>query len=69
MTGTPIPQPATPAMPFGTRRGSTRGMRVAHRGTALIRMLLLIGFSGFLVATVLATVFAGLVIAINGRLP
>jgi hypothetical protein len=56
-------------MPFGTRRGSTRGMRVAHRGTALIRMILLVAFSGFLVATVIATVFAGLVIAITGRLP
>jgi hypothetical protein len=32
-------------------------------------MVLLIGFTGFLVALVLATVFAGLVIAINGRLP
>jgi len=32
-------------------------------------MILLIGAAGFLVAGVLATVFAGLVIAINGRLP
>ena len=56
-------------MPFGTRQGSTRGMRVAHRGTALIRMILLVALSGFLVATVVATVFAGIVIAINGRLP
>jgi hypothetical protein len=31
-------------------------------------MLLLVGFTGFLVAAVLATVVAGLVIAINGRL-
>jgi hypothetical protein len=44
-------------------------MRVARRGTAFVRMILLIGLTGFLVAAVLATVFAGLVIAINGRLP
>ena len=56
-------------MPFGARRGTTRGMRVARRGTALVRMVLLVGFTGFLIAAVLATVFAGLVIAINGRLP
>ena len=69
MTGTPTPQPATPPMPFGTRSAPTRGMKVARRGTAFVRMLLLVGFTGFLVAAVLATVFAGLVIAINGRLP
>jgi hypothetical protein len=44
-------------------------MRAARRGTAFVRMLLLIAFTGFLVALVLATVFAGIVIAINGRLP
>jgi hypothetical protein len=43
-------------------------MRVARRGTALVRMLLLIGVTGFLVAAILATVVAGLIIAINGRL-
>ena len=69
MTGTPTPQPATPPMPFGTRSAPTLGMKVARRGTAFVRMLLLVGFTGFLVAAVLATVFAGLVIAINGRLP
>jgi hypothetical protein len=68
LTGTPTPQPATPPLPFGARRGPTRGMRVARRGTALVRMLLLIGVTGFLVAAVLATVVAGLIIAINGRL-
>jgi hypothetical protein len=56
-------------MPFGARSGPTRGVRAARRGTAFVRMLLLIGLAGFLVAGVLATVFAGLVIAINGRLP
>ena len=69
MTGTSTPQPATPSAPFGTRPAPGRGVRVARRGTAFVRMLLLVGFSGFLVALVLATVFAGLVIAINGRLP
>jgi hypothetical protein len=56
-------------MPFGARPGPNRGVRVARRGTAFVRMVFLIAFTGFLVATVLATVFAGLVIAINGRLP
>jgi hypothetical protein len=44
-------------------------MRAARRGWALARMLVLIGFTGFLVAAVIATVLAGLVIAINGHLP
>ena len=69
MTGTPTPQPATPPMPFGARSGTSRGVRVARRSTAFVRMLVLIGFTGFLVAVVVATVFAGLLIAINGRLP
>ena len=69
MTGTPTPQPATPPMPFGERAGTPRGVRVARRGTAFVRMVLLVGGTGFLVAAVLATVFAGIVIAINGRLP
>ena len=49
LTGTPTPQPATPPMPFGARPGPTRGMRAARRGTAFVRMLLLVGFTGFLV--------------------
>jgi hypothetical protein len=69
LTGTPTPQPATPNLPFGARTGPGRGVRVARRGTAFVRMLFLVGITGFLVAGVLATVFAGLVIAINGRLP
>jgi len=56
-------------MPFGERAGTPRGVRVARRGTAFVRMVLLVAATGFLVATVLATVFAGIVIAINGRLP
>jgi hypothetical protein len=44
-------------------------MRVARRGWALARAIVLVGFSGFLIAAIIATVFAGLVIAINGRLP
>jgi hypothetical protein len=69
VTGTPTPQPAMPPMPFGARPRTTRGMRVARRGTALVRMVILIGVTGFIVAGVVATVAAGLVIAINGRLP
>lgn len=58
-----------PPLPFGTRATPTRGMRAARRGAAFVRMLFLVGFTGFLVALVIATVFAGVVIAINGRLP
>lgn len=68
MSGTSSPQPATSSAPFGTRVQPSRGVKVARRGTAAVRMVLLIGITGFLVAVVLATVFAGLVIAINGRL-
>ena len=45
------------------------GVRVAKRGWALVRTVLLVGFTGFLIASVVATIFAGLVIAINGKLP
>lgn len=69
MTGSPTPQPATPPMPFGARPGSGRAVRAAHRGTALVRMVVLIACTGVIVAGVLATVAAALVIAINGRLP
>ena len=34
-----------------------------------MRMVFLVAFTGLLIATVVATVFAGLVIVINGRLP
>jgi hypothetical protein len=44
-------------------------MQAARRGWALGRGILLIGFTGFLVAFVVATICAALVIAINGRLP
>lgn len=53
----------------GTRAAPTLGMRIARRGAALVRMVFLVGFTGFLIALVIATVFAGLVIAVNGRLP
>jgi hypothetical protein len=43
-------------------------MRAAHRGVAVARMVFLVGVTGFIVAAVLASVFAGIVIAINGRL-
>jgi hypothetical protein len=69
LTGTPAPQPAMPPLPFGTRAAPTRGMRAARRGAALVRMLFLVGFTGFLVAVVVATMFASVVIVINGRLP
>ena len=58
-----------PPLPYDTRATPTRGMKTARRGVAFVRMLLLVGFTGFLVALVIATIFAGIVIAINGRLP
>jgi hypothetical protein len=58
-----------PPLPFGARSRPSRRARAARRGTALVRAVFLIGFTGFLIATVVATVFAGLIIAINGRLP
>jgi hypothetical protein len=42
---------------------------VAKRGWALVRTVVLVGFTGFDRGPVLATIFAGLVIAINGKLP
>jgi hypothetical protein len=65
----PVGQPATPPMLSRTRPRPTFGIRAAKRGWALVRAVLLIGFTGFLVAAVLATIFAGLVIAISGELP
>jgi hypothetical protein len=58
-----------PPLPFGARPEASRGAQAARRGSALLRAVFLVGFTGFLIATVVATVFAGLIIAINGRLP
>lgn len=44
-------------------------VRTAHTGWALVRTGVLVFFTGLLVAMVLAAVFGGLVIAINGKLP
>jgi hypothetical protein len=55
--------------PYGARPRARRGVKTAKRGWALVRMIVLIGLTGFLLATIVATIFAGLVIAINGRLP
>ncbi len=62
-------QPATPPVLARTRPRPAFGVRAVTRGWALARAVVLIGFTGFLVAAVLATIFAGLVIAINGKLP
>jgi hypothetical protein len=69
LSGTPAPQPATPTVPFGARPGPHKGARAAHRGMAVARMVVLVGVTGFIVAAVVASVCAGIVIAINGRLP
>ncbi len=55
--------------PYGARPPARRGVKTAKRGWALVRMIVLIGLTGFLLATIVATIFAGLIIAINGRLP
>jgi len=62
--------PAQTAMrPPPTRARQGFGVRTARRGWALVRAIALVAVTGFLVAAVLATIFAGLVIAINGKLP
>ncbi len=58
-----------PSTPYGARPKSRRGARTARRGWALVRAILLVGLTGFLIAVIVATIFAGLIIAINGRLP
>lgn len=65
----PAGQPATPPVLTRARPRASLGVRAAKRGWALVRAVVLVGFTGFLVAAVLATIFAGLVIAINGNLP
>ena len=71
LAGTPDPSAChATRWSLGARAGvEPRACGTARRGMALVRMLVLIGFTGFLVAAVVATVFAGLVIAINGQLP
>jgi hypothetical protein len=69
MNGDAPGQTATPTAYSSARARPNIGLRTAKRGWALVRAIVLIGFTGFLVAGVLATIFAGLVIAINGKLP
>ena len=58
-----------PGTPYGARPSSRRGARTARRSWALVRAIVLVGLTGFLIAVIVATIFAGLIIAINGRLP
>jgi hypothetical protein len=58
-----------PPLEYGTRPGSDLAVKAARRGWALVRTAALVVATGLVVALVLATVFAGLVIAINGKLP
>jgi hypothetical protein len=51
------------------RTRPTFAARTTTRLMAVARGVFLVGFTGFLVAAVLATIFAGLVIAISGKLP
>jgi hypothetical protein len=58
-----------PPLEYGTRPGSDLAFKAARRGWALVRTAALVVATGFIVALVLAAVFAGLVVAINGELP
>jgi hypothetical protein len=66
--GSPAPQPAMPPLRYGARPRPTVGMRVARRGFAVVRLAFLVAFTGVLVAAVVGTVVAALIIAVNGRL-
>jgi hypothetical protein len=52
-----------------TRPQQNVAVKTARRGWALARAIALVVATGLLVALVLAAVFAGLVIAIDGKLP
>jgi hypothetical protein len=55
---------------FLDARPSTNvAFRTVRKGWALVRASALVFFTGLLVAMVLAAIFGGLVIAINGKLP
>ena len=59
-------------MPTGFSRARPErnaATRLARRGWALARTVLLVFATGLVVAMVLATIFGALVIAINGELP
>jgi hypothetical protein len=59
-------------MPPGFYRARPRtsiAERTARKGWALVRTGVLVFFVGLLVAIVVAALFGGLVIAINGKLP
>lgn len=68
LQGSPNRQPATPPLLFGARRPNV-GIRMARRGWAFVRMVVLLALSALLVATVIATALGALVIVVNGRLP
>jgi hypothetical protein len=68
LQGSPSRQPATPPLLFGAHRPHF-AFRVARRGGALVRMVVLVALSALLVATVIATALGALVIVVNGRLP
>jgi hypothetical protein len=54
---------------LGARPTTNVAVRTARKGWALVRAGVLVFLSGLLVAIVLAAIFGGLVIAINGKLP
>jgi hypothetical protein len=58
-----------PPLEYDTRPGTDLAVKAARRGWALVRTAALVLATGLVFALVLATVFAGLVIAINGELP
>ncbi|MEX1008481.1 MAG: hypothetical protein WD271_11625 [Acidimicrobiia bacterium] len=53
---------------YSARPNTNIAVRTARKGWALVRTGVLVFLTGLLVAMVLAALFGGLVIAINGKL-
>jgi hypothetical protein len=54
---------------YRTRPTTNVAVRTARKGWALFRTGVLVFLTGVLIAIVVAAIFGGLVIAINGELP
>lgn len=54
---------------YSTRPATNVAIRTARKGWALLRAGVLVVLTGLLIGVVLAALFGGLVIAINGELP
>jgi hypothetical protein len=58
-----------PTGPSDARPRSHWSIRATRRGWAFARSAVLVLLVGLLIALVVATIFGGIVIAINGKLP